>query len=162
MQLKPQKKIKSLEKLLKALRQARKKRLTVGFTNGCFDIIHAGHVKYLLKARTFCDILIVGVNTDSSVKKIKGPKRPVVGLRDRLLVMASLEMVDYVVSFKEATPAKLIKAIRPDFLIKGADWSKKDIVGAEFVKSYGGRVKRVPLVKGKSTTSLAEKIKKTK
>lgn len=162
MQLKPQKKIKSLEKLLKALRQARKKRLTVGFTNGCFDIIHAGHVKYLLKARTFCDILIVGVNTDSSVKKIKGPKRPVVGLRDRLLVMASLEMVDYVVSFKEATPAKLIKAIRPDFLIKGADWSKKDIVGAEFVKSYGGRVKRVPLVKGKSTTSLVEKIKKTK
>ena len=162
MQLKPQKKIKSLEKLLKALRQARKKRLTAGFTNGCFDIIHAGHVKYLLKARTFCDILIVGVNTDSSVKKIKGPKRPVVGLRDRLLVMASLEMVDYVVSFKEATPAKLIKAIRPDFLIKGADWSKKDIVGAEFVKSYGGRVKRVPLVKGKSTTSLVEKIKKTK
>ncbi len=162
MQLKPQKKIKSLDKLLKILRQARKKRLTLGFTNGCFDIIHAGHVKYLLKARTFCDILIVGVNTDSSIKKIKGPKRPVVGLRDRLLVMASLEMVDYVVSFKEATPAKLIKAIRPDFLIKGADWARGDIVGADFVKSYGGKIKRVPLVKGKSTTSLIDKIQKTK
>lgn len=130
------------------------------FTNGCFDILHAGHVKYLKKARSLGDALILGLNSDSSVRKIKGPSRPIVSQKDRAVVVGSLSSVDYVVIFGDATPLKLIKAVRPDFLVKGADWEAGKIAGADFVKSYGGRVVVIPLVKGRSTTRLIRRISK--
>jgi D-glycero-beta-D-manno-heptose 1-phosphate adenylyltransferase len=128
------------------------------FTNGCFDIIHAGHVKYLEKAKALGDVLIVGVNSDSSVKKIKGPKRPIVRQADRAAIVAALKPVDYVSIFNGSTPIKLIKAIKPDVLVKGADWRLSSIAGGDFVKSYGGKVKAVSLVKGRSTSNLISKI----
>lgn len=136
--------------------RAKNKRIV--FTNGCFDIIHAGHIKYLEKARALGDVLIVGINSDSSIKKIKGPKRPVVRQRDRATIVAALRPVDYVSIFNDATPIRLIKAIRPDVLVKGADWRLNNIVGGDFVKSYGGKVRAVPLIKGRSTSNLIRKI----
>ena len=128
------------------------------FTNGCFDILHAGHAGYLYSARKLGDILVVGLNADDSVKKLKGPGRPVNSQKDRAEVLGSLAAVDYIVIFSEATPLKLIRAIRPDFLVKGGDWAKKDIVGSFFVESYGGTVKSLPFVKGFSTTGTLKKI----
>ena len=130
------------------------------FTNGCFDILHAGHVKYLERAKSLGDILMLGLNSDRSVKKIKGPSRPIVSQRDRAAVIASLGFVDYVTIFGDTTPLRLIEAIRPDVLVKGADWKIGKIVGADFVKSYGGRVVAIPLVKGRSTTGLIRRIKR--
>jgi D-beta-D-heptose 7-phosphate kinase/D-beta-D-heptose 1-phosphate adenosyltransferase len=128
------------------------------FTNGCFDIIHAGHVRYLKKAKTLGDILIVGLNSDSSVRSIKGPKRPLVPQKERAEVLGALEAVDYVVIFKEPTPIRLIEAIKPDILVKGADWTEKEIVGAAVVKGYGGRLARIRLVPGRSTTNIIKRI----
>ena len=128
------------------------------FTNGCFDILHAGHVKYLGKAKSLGDLLILGLNSDCSVKKIKGPSRPIVSQKDRAVVIASLGFVDYVIIFSDTTPLRLIKAIRPHVLVKGADWKIGKIVGADFVKSYGGRIVAIPLVKGRSTTGLIRRI----
>lgn len=128
------------------------------FTNGCFDILHAGHVKYLGKAKSLGDLLILGLNSDRSVKKIKGPSRPIVSQRDRAVVIASLGFIDYVIIFGDTTPLRLIKAIRPHILVKGADWKIGKIVGADFVKSYGGRIVTIPLVKGRSTTGLIRRI----
>lgn len=145
-------KVKSLSSRLKS----RKKKIV--FTNGCFDIIHIGHVKYLERAKAFGDVLIVGVNSDSSMKKIKGSKRPIMDQNDRAGIVAGLESVDYVTIFNEATPFKLIRSIRPDVLVKGADWKPDKIVGAEFIKSYGGRTISIPLVKGKSTSLIIRKI----
>lgn len=136
--------------------RAKKKRIV--FTNGCFDIIHAGHIKYLERAKALGDILIVGVNSDSSVRMIKGPSRPVVKQGERAAIVAALKPVDYVSIFNDATPIKLIKAIRPDVLVKGADWRLNNIVGGDFVKSYGGKVRAVSLVKGRSTSNLIRKI----
>jgi len=136
--------------------RAKKKRIV--FTNGCFDIIHAGHITYLGKAKALGDILIVGINSDSSVKKIKGPNKPVVGQGDRAAIVAALKPVDYVSIFNDTTPIKLIEAIKPDVLVKGADWQLNSIVGGDFVKSYGGKVKSVSLVKGRSTSNLIRKI----
>jgi len=136
--------------------KARKKRIV--FTNGCFDLIHAGHIKYLNKAKALGDVLIVGINSDSSIKKIKGPNRPIVGQGDRAAIVAALRPVDYVSVFNDITPIELIKAIRPDVLVKGADWQVKTIVGGDFVRSYGGRVKAIPLIKGRSTSDLILKI----
>ncbi len=136
----------------------RAKKGRIVFTNGCFDIIHAGHVKYLEKAKALGDVLIVGINSDFSVKKIKGPDRPVVSQGDRALIVAALKPVDHVFIFNDLTPIKLIRAIRPDVLVKGADWRLKSIVGGDFVKSYGGKVKAVSLVKGRSTSGLISKI----
>lgn len=136
--------------------KAKKKRIV--FTNGCFDLIHAGHIEYLGKAKALGDVLIVGINSDSSIRKIKGPKRPVVGQGDRAAIVAALRPVDYVSIFNDATPIKLIKAIRPDVLVKGADWQLNSIVGGDFVKSYGGKVKAVSLVQGRSTSNLIRKI----
>lgn len=130
------------------------------FTNGCFDVIHAGHVKYLEEAKTFGDILIVGINSDSSVRKIKGSKRPVVKQQDRAAVIAALESVDYVVVFSQTTPLKLIRTIRPDVLVKGDDWRIDKIAGGDFVASYGGKVRAVSLLKGRSTSGLIETILK--
>lgn len=132
----------------------------VVFTNGCFDILHAGHVKYLERAKALGDVLIVGLNSDSSVRKIKGPCRPVVPEKDRAVIISSLGFVDYVTIFADETPLKVIKAVRPDVLVKGADWKVGEIVGADFVKSYGGKVIAIPLLKGRSTSGLIRAISK--
>ena len=128
--------------------------LRVVFTNGCFDILHRGHVEYLSKAADMGDVLVVGLNTDASVKRLKGEGRPVNNQEARALVLASLSFVDAVVFFDEDTPYELIKAIRPDVLVKGADYKPEEIVGYDIVTSYGGKVETVPLVEGYSTTKL--------
>ena len=145
----------SLKRKVRRLKQAGKR---IVFTNGCFDILHYGHVKYLQDARRKGDYLVVAVNSDSSIKKIKAKNRPVIGQSDRLKTVAALASVDFVVLFNEDNPLRLIKAIKPDVLIKGADWDKRKIIGADFVKSYGGKVLTVNLVKGRSTSALIEKI----
>lgn len=130
------------------------------FTNGCFDIIHAGHVRYLEKAKTLGHILIVGLNSDSSIKKIKGETRPIVKQKDRAEVLSALTSVNYVVIFNDPTPIKLIHAIRPDVLVKGADWKRGSIVGEEVLKTYKGKIARIKLAKGRSTTDIVGKILK--
>jgi D-beta-D-heptose 7-phosphate kinase/D-beta-D-heptose 1-phosphate adenosyltransferase len=144
-----------LEKVLAELRQKRNK---IVFTNGCFDLLHVGHVKYLAKAKRMGDVLVVGLNSDSSVKRLKGKGRPILAQKDRGEILAALEPVDYVTIFKEDTPNKLIRLVRPDILVKGADYKADNIVGAEFVRSYGGEVKTIPLVKNKSTNLLIASI----
>lgn len=138
--------------------KARRDGLKIVFTNGVFDILHRGHVEYLAKARSFGDLLIVGLNSDVSVRRIKGPKRPIQPQADRAAILLALRSVDYVVYFGEDTPEKLIAAVRPDTLVKGADYQKHEIVGAKFVQSYGGKVRRVKLRTGRSTTSILNKL----
>ncbi|HCM42167.1 MAG TPA: D-glycero-beta-D-manno-heptose 1-phosphate adenylyltransferase [Candidatus Omnitrophica bacterium] len=128
------------------------------FTNGTFDILHRGHVSYLEKARAAGDLLVVGVNSDSSVRSYKGPGRPVNPEKDRLFVLAALQCVDYVVLFSDSTPFNLIMKMKPDVLAKGADWKLKDIVGAPEVMSWGGKVKRIQFVKGRSSTKVINKL----
>ena len=130
----------------------------VVFTNGVFDILHRGHVEYLYKAKSFGDILILGLNSDTSVRKIKGPTRPLQKQTDRAVILLALESVDYVVVFGEDTPDKLIRQIKPDVLVKGADYKISEIVGADFVRSLGGRVRRVRLTKGRSTSVLVKRV----
>ncbi|GAA4452039.1 D-glycero-beta-D-manno-heptose 1-phosphate adenylyltransferase [Nibrella saemangeumensis] len=132
----------------------------VVFTNGCFDIVHLGHIDYLEKARNLGDKLILGLNTDASVSRLKGPLRPVVNEYARARLMAALAFVDAVTLFDEPTPLELIRAVRPDILVKGDDYTAENIVGADFVIQQGGSVQTVPLVKGYSTSSLIEKITK--
>ena len=151
-------KIKNLPGLKKALKKHKAKKRVV-FTNGCFDLLHVGHVLYLEKARSLGDMLIRGLNSDSSVKKLKGRSRPLVGQKDRARVLAALSCVDFIVIFSASTPLDLIKKIKPDVLVKGGDWKIKDIVGADFLRSYGGTVKSLPHVKGFSTKGLIKKIK---
>ncbi len=131
----------------------------VVFTNGCFDIVHLGHVDYLEKARALGDKLVLGLNTDASVSRLKGPLRPVVNEGARARLMAALSFVDTVILFDEPTPLQLIEAVGPDILVKGDDYSVENIVGADFVIANGGEVKTIPLVKGYSTSSLIEKIR---
>lgn len=154
-------KIKSLASLKKIVAALKSKRRKIVFTNGCFDLVHYGHIQYLEDAKQRGDILIVGVNSDASVKSIKGDKRPLCPESDRLRVIAALESVDYVVSFNEATPLRVIKELKPDVLVKGADWKKSAIVGSDFVKHFGGKVSAIRLVKGRSTTNLIKKIAET-
>jgi D-beta-D-heptose 7-phosphate kinase/D-beta-D-heptose 1-phosphate adenosyltransferase len=130
----------------------------VVFTNGVFDIVHRGHVEALAGARALGDRLVVGLNDDASVARLKGPSRPLNPLEDRAIVLAALTAVDLVVPFAEDTPEDLIHALRPDVLVKGADYAPRDIVGGAFVESYGGRVVTVPLTPGRSTSALVEKI----
>lgn len=151
-------KIKNLPGLKKALKKYKAKKKIV-FTNGCFDLLHVGHVLYLEKARTLGDALIIGLNSDSSVKKLKGRSRPLVGQKNRARVLSALSCVDFIVIFSALTPLNLIKKIKPDVLVKGGDWKIKDIVGADFVRSYGGTVKSLPYLKGFSTKGLIKKIK---
>ncbi len=153
------KKIKSLKNLSLKRRSLRKKGEKVVFTNGCFDIIHFGHIAYLRKAKSFGDVLIVGLNRDSSVRRIKGRTRPIVPERDRAEVLSELTCIDYVVFFSEDTPYKVIKTLEPDILVKGSDWPLDKIVGRDILRSYGGRVKRVKLIKGKSTSNIIKRIK---
>jgi D-beta-D-heptose 7-phosphate kinase/D-beta-D-heptose 1-phosphate adenosyltransferase len=129
----------------------------VVFTNGCFDILHAGHARYLEQARNLGDVLVVALNSDESVKRLKGSERPLNSLQDRLEVMASLEAVDWVTWFEDDTPLNLIRKIRPDFLAKGGDWQVDQIVGGADVLSWGGEVRSIPFVEGRSTTRLIEK-----
>jgi rfaE bifunctional protein nucleotidyltransferase chain/domain len=131
----------------------------VVFTNGCFDILHPGHIDLLERARNLGDKLIVGINSDSSVRRIKGRTRPYYSQEDRTAILSSLRFVDEVRIFDEATPENLIKDLKPDVLVKGGDWKTNEIVGADFVQSYGGKVFSIPLKQGFSTTALIEKIK---
>jgi len=151
-------KIKSAKNLAKTLSALRSKGKRIVFTNGCFDILHVGHVDYLSRARRLGDVLVVGLNSDSSVKKIKGKDRPINKESDRAKILSSLYFVDYITSFNETTPEDLIKKVRPDILVKGSDWKIEDIVGSSFVRSYGGKIKSIPFVKGYSTTYLIERI----
>ena len=153
-------KIKALNTLKKLVTKLKKQGRRIVFTNGCFDILHYGHAKYLQDAKNAGDILVVGVNSDASIRKIKGRSRPVVDEKNRLKLLAALESIDYLTLFKETTPFKVIKEIKPDILIKGADWNKDNIVGSDFVAGYGGKVQTVKLVKGLSTTNLIKKIAK--
>ena len=154
-------KIKSLNALQKIVSQLKSKGKKIVFTNGCFDILHYGHAKYLEDCKKSADILIVGINSDASVRRIKGDKRPVVNEVDRISLIAALASVDYALLFKEDTPIKVIKSLKPDVLIKGADWKKGNIVGEDFILKAGGKVKRIKLIKGRSTTNLINKIAKT-
>lgn len=147
-------------KMAKIRQSLRKKRKVVVFTNGCFDIIHRGHVEYLAAAKKLGDILIIGLNSDRSVRKLKGPNRPVVKMPDRAIILSHLDMVDYVVEFGTKTPKALISKLLPDILVKGGDYNPDNIVGAKEVRDAGGRVLTIPLVKGRSTTSLISKIRK--
>ena len=153
-------KIKSLKELKTILAGLRAKGKKIVFTNGCFDILHYGHAKYLQDAKKKGDILVVAINSDASVKRIKESKRPIVGETDRLGVIAALESVDYAVLFKEDTPLKVIISLKPDILVKGADWKKNNIVGSDIVSGYGGKVVRIKLMPGRSTTNLIKKIAK--
>jgi D-beta-D-heptose 7-phosphate kinase/D-beta-D-heptose 1-phosphate adenosyltransferase len=132
----------------------------VVFTNGCFDILHIGHVRYLSAAKNEGDLLVVGLNSDQSVRLIKGRRRPIVQQDQRLEIIASLQVVDYVSLFDEPDPLKLIQLLKPTILVKGADWSADEIIGADFVKSGGGRVVRVSLVQDASTSGIIERIVK--
>ena len=137
----------------------RKEGKTIVFSNGCFDILHRGHVEYLSKAADLGDVLIIGLNTDSSVKRIKGPSRPVNDEKARAVVLAALEFVDAVIFFEEDTPYNLIKYVQPDVLVKGKDYKAEDIVGYDIVVGNGGRVETIELVEGFSTTNTIEKMR---
>lgn len=141
---------------LKTQREGKK----VVFTNGCFDILHVGHTRYLAEARSQGDILVVGLNSDSSVQALKGPERPLQIEAERGEILSQLQSVDYVVIFSEETPKGLIEAVQPDVLVKGGDWAIKDIVGSDFVLKQGGEVKSLQFVAGRSTSNLVDKIKK--
>lgn len=144
-----------LKDKVQALKRAGKK---IVFTNGCFDFLHIGHVRYLKAARAEGDVLVVGVNSDRSVRKIKGPGRPVVPENERAEVLASLACVDFVTLFDEPDPLVTIRLLMPDVLVKGADWEEDAIVGRDVVEANGGRVVRIPLTQGASTTRIIEKI----
>ncbi|MBB6002961.1 D-glycero-beta-D-manno-heptose 1-phosphate adenylyltransferase [Arcicella rosea] len=152
-------KIVSLEEAIKRTEDWQKEGKKIVFTNGCFDIVHLGHIDYLEKARNLGDKLILGLNTDASVKRLKGETRPVVNEYARSRMMAAFEFIDAVILFDEPTPLEVIQEIQPDILVKGDDYVVETIVGADFVMGKGGEVKTIPLVKGYSTTSLIEKIK---
>ncbi|BDU50793.1 D-glycero-beta-D-manno-heptose 1-phosphate adenylyltransferase [Haliovirga abyssi] len=145
----------NIEKIIKNLKQEKK---TIVFTNGCFDILHVGHLRYLEEAKSYGDILVVGVNSDSSVRRLKGEKRPYVPENERMEMLAGLESVDYVVKFEEDTPIEILKQIKPDIHIKGGDYKEEDLPEAKVVKENGGIVKIVSLIQGKSTTNIIKEI----
>lgn len=128
------------------------------FTNGCFDILHVGHTRYLKAAKSLGDCLIVAINSDHSVRQLKGPKRPIMPQDERAEILAALESVDYVTLFDELDPLNVIMALQPDSLVKGGDWTQDRIIGSDFVKAYGGQVETIPYIEGASTTNIVEKI----
>ncbi len=146
--------IKDWNVLKKTLDNFKNENKKIVFTNGCFDILHAGHVDYLVKAKALGDVLVVGLNSDSSIARIKGDKRPIVPFEERAFVMANLKPVDYVTIFEEDTPYELIKTIVPDYLVKGADWSDENIVGRDIVLANGGEIKRIDFVVKQSTSNI--------
>lgn len=129
------------------------------FTNGCFDVLHFGHVHYLLEARKLGDLLVIGLNSDDSVRRLKGPSRPINGEKERAFVLAALAFVDYVTLFEEDTPENLIKVVQPNVLVKGGDYALDQIVGGDFVKANGGTVTTIPFVEGYSSTQIIEQLK---
>ena len=138
----------------RALVRERRAGRRIVFTNGCFDLLHAGHLRLLETARAAGDVLVVGVNADGSVRRLKGPGRPLIPARERVELLAGLRAVTYVTLFGEATPRRLIRRIRPDVLVKGADYGAHEIVGAREVKAWGGQVLRVPILRGRSTSAI--------
>ena len=148
------------KKLIVAIRKLKKQGKKIVFTNGCYDLLHGGHVRFLTAARKMGDVLVLALNSDASVRRIKGPKRPVTNQAERAEVMSALECVDIVTLFDENDPYNIIKDIVPDVLVKGGDWSLDKIIGADIVKAAGGKVRNVPYVKGKSTTNIIAKVMK--
>ncbi|HBI48124.1 MAG TPA: D-glycero-beta-D-manno-heptose 1-phosphate adenylyltransferase [Smithella sp.] len=142
------------------LAELRKKGKKIAFTNGCFDILHVGHVRYLREAKKTADVLVLALNSDSSVRSLKGEERPLIPENERAEVIAALEFVDFVTIFPELTPLELINYLKPDILIKGGDWPEEKVIGREEIKKWGGRVEIIPEVEGKSTTNIVGKIKK--
>ena len=154
------KKVLGREELVRQRVQMRRERKQLVFTNGCFDLLHPGHVRYLNQARSLGDALVVALNSDRSVRALKGEGRPILTQRERAEVMAALESVDYVTIFDEETPRELIAVLLPDILVKGGDWSIEEIVGREEVEAAGGKVLSLPYVEGSSTTDILERILK--
>jgi D-beta-D-heptose 7-phosphate kinase/D-beta-D-heptose 1-phosphate adenosyltransferase len=153
------KKIIEKNALKKKLEKLRKEGKKIAFTNGCFDILHVGHVRYLREAKKTADILVLALNSDSSVRAIKGDKRPLVCEDERAEILAALEFIDFVTIFEEMTPLELIIDLKPDVLIKGGDWPEEKVVGRKEIKKWGGKVVIIPEIAGKSTTNIVEKIK---
>lgn len=154
-------KIKSRKALKDIITRLKLRGKKIVFTNGCFDILHYGHAKYLEDAKRKGDILVVALNSDASVRRLKGKSRPIVSESDRAKVIAALESVDFVTIFNENTPWEIIKLLAPDVLVKGSDWDKSNIVGADIVQSLGGKVYAIKLAPGRSTTNIIKKIVKT-
>ena len=148
---------KDLQKIVKDLKSNGKR---IVFTNGCFDILHLGHVRYLEKAKSLGDVLVVGVNSDSSVRKLKGSKRPILPEKERTEILSGLGCVDYITIFNEADPLKLINSLKPNLLVKGGDWTREQIVGREVVERSGGELVIIPFVKGASTSNVIDTILK--
>ncbi len=142
----------------KIITELKAKDLRIAFTNGCFDLLHRGHVFYLEEAKKKADILVLGLNSDTSVRRLKGQDRPLVNEQDRAYILSRLEAVDIVCIFEEDTPVEIIKLIKPDFLIKGGDYNLDQIVGREIVERNGGKVLTIPIVEGKSTTKIIDRI----
>ena len=151
-------KLRTLQELCAIVRQRRAMGERAVFTNGCFDLLHRGHTRLLQQARALGDLLIVGLNSDASVRLLKGPSRPVLLQDERAELLSALASVDYVVIFEEADPGRIIAALEPDVLVKGADWAKEEVVGREAVEQCGGRVVTIPLVEGSSTSSILRRI----
>lgn len=147
-----------LSTLLKIRRQLKLKNKKVVFTNGCFDILHAGHIDYLSKAKKLGDVLIVGLNSDLSIKKIKGKNRPIINENERAYILSNLKSVDYIILFDEETPINLIVKLVPDVLVKGEDWKIKDIVGGDFVQKNGGKVSTVKFISNQSSSKIIKRV----
>ncbi len=152
-------KIKTLAEIARIVEEARRKRQRIVFTNGCFDLLHIGHIKYLQFSKAQGDILILGVNTDESVRRLKGPSRPILDQTHRGQILSAIEWIDYIVFFGGDTPLELLRVVRPDVLVKGAQYSRDQVVGADFVESHGGEVRLAPMVEGISTTDIVDKIR---
>jgi D-beta-D-heptose 7-phosphate kinase/D-beta-D-heptose 1-phosphate adenosyltransferase len=155
-------KLKTLEEVVAIVRDLRRQGKRVVFTNGCFDLLHHGHVRYLDQAKRLGDVLVVAINSDASVRALKGPDRPVMSDVERSEVIAALAAVDYVVIFEELDPEKVIRALEPDLLVKGGDWSVDQVAGRQFVEGWGGRVCTLPYVEGASSSRLLRRIREGK
>lgn len=151
-------KLRTLQELVAIVRARRTSGERIVFTNGCFDLLHRGHTRLLRHARALGDLLIVGLNSDASVRRLKGPSRPVLLQDERAELLSAMVSVDYVVIFEEADPGRVIAALEPDVLVKGADWAKEEVVGRETVERRGGRVVTIPLVEGSSTSNILRRI----
>ena len=150
-------KVSSLKEAKKLLKDFDDK--IIGFTNGCFDLVHRGHIEFLKQARSQCDILILGLNSDSSVQKLKGKNRPIVPQNERAIILENLNFVDLIIIFYELTPIKLIEGLKPDIIFKGKDYEINEVIGSELIKKWNGKVKLVPLIKGNSTSNIVKRIK---
>jgi len=151
-------KIKEREDLQRVLENLKANGKRIVFTNGCFDLLHIGHLRYLEKAKALGDLLVVGINNDLSVQRLKGPERPILPLAERMEILSGLECVDYVIAFDESTPLELISFLRPTLLVKGGDWTKETTVGREVVEGLGGEVVILPFLEGNSTTNIIQTI----